>query len=77
MAIADVYDALISKRTYKEAFTHERAREIIAGDRGRQFDPEVVDAFLRREADFRSIAESITDETTAEDAERLHPASRR
>jgi HD-GYP domain-containing protein (c-di-GMP phosphodiesterase class II) len=77
MAIADVYDALISKRSYKEAFSHEQAREIIAAERGTHFDPEVADAFLRREDEFRRIAEQITDGTPAEEAERADPATRR
>lgn len=68
MAIADVYDALISRRTYKEAFSHDRARDIIAAERGTHFDPQVVDAFLRREDEFRRIAESITDSTPVSDA---------
>jgi response regulator RpfG family c-di-GMP phosphodiesterase len=68
MAIADVYDALISRRTYKEAFSHDRARDIIAAERGTHFDPQVVDAFLRSEDEFRRIAESITDSTPVSDA---------
>lgn len=56
VALADVYDALTSERTYKEAFSHEKSREIIISERGRQFDPDVVDAFLSREDDFRSIS---------------------
>ena len=50
MALADVYDALTSVRTYKDAFSHEVARSIIVEGRGTQFDPDVVDAFLRAEA---------------------------
>ena len=46
MAIVDVYDALTSTRPYKAALTDEVAVEIIKAERGRQFDPEVVDAFL-------------------------------
>ncbi|MDR1869816.1 MAG: response regulator [Treponema sp.] len=46
MAIADVYDALISDRPYKRAFTHEKAIEIIKESRGSHFDPEIVDVFL-------------------------------
>lgn len=46
MAIVDVYDALISKRVYKEAMTHEEAKRIILEGRGSHFQPEVVDAFL-------------------------------
>ena len=61
MAIADVYDALISRRTYKDAFSHEKARQIIAEGRGTHFDPVVVDAFLRREEEFRRVAMEVTD----------------
>jgi len=46
MAIADVYDALVSDRPYKKAFSHERAAEIILENKGKQFDPEIVDIFL-------------------------------
>jgi putative two-component system response regulator len=45
MAVADVYDATRSKRIYKEAFPHEKSREIIAGGSGAHFDPDVVAAF--------------------------------
>lgn len=46
VALADVYDAVTSKRSYKEAFPKERAMEIIIEGRGNHFDPEVVDAFM-------------------------------
>jgi putative two-component system response regulator len=46
MAIADVYDALVSKRSYKEPFSHEEAVNIILGGRGTQFDPYLVDLFM-------------------------------
>ncbi|HOJ44155.1 MAG TPA: two-component system response regulator [Syntrophorhabdaceae bacterium] len=46
MAVADVYDALITKRIYKPAFPHEQAVEIIKSGYGIHFDPDVVDAFL-------------------------------
>ncbi len=46
MAIADVYDALVSKRPYKPAFSHERAVEIITEESGSHFDPELVNLFL-------------------------------
>ena len=49
MALADVHDALTSARTYKDAYSHEIARGIIVEGRGTQFDPDVVDAFLRAE----------------------------
>jgi putative two-component system response regulator len=46
MAVADVYDALVSKRVYKSAFPHNTAVSIIIEGRGKHFDPDVVDAFL-------------------------------
>ena len=55
VAIADVYDALTTKRFYKEAFTHEKSREIIIGLKGSHFDPDVVDAFLANEKNFSRI----------------------
>ena len=56
MALADVFDALISRRPYKEPFTLETATQLILEGRGIHFDPDVVDAFQRRVADFRVIA---------------------
>ena len=55
VAIADVYDALTTKRPYKEAFTHEKSREIIISLKGSHFDPDVVDAFLASEKKFSRI----------------------
>lgn len=55
VAVADVYDALTTKRVYKPAFDHETAREIIVDESGRQFDPEIVDAFLACEEQFLAI----------------------
>ena len=52
MAIADVYDALVSERPYKKSFTHEQAIEIIKEASGTQFDPKIVDAFLNVANDF-------------------------
>ena len=46
LAVADVYDALTSSRSYRSAWTHERACEVIRKDRGTHFDPEIADAFL-------------------------------
>lgn len=46
MALADVYDALISERPYKKAFSEDEARRIIAEGRGSQFDPYLTDLFL-------------------------------
>lgn len=57
MAVADVYDALVSKRVYKEPVPHARAVEIIVEGRGRHFDPDVVDAFLESEGLFKEVFE--------------------
>lgn len=47
MAIVDVYDALVSERPYKKAFSHEEAVQIILDERGRHFDPTLVDVFQK------------------------------
>ena len=62
MAVADVYDALRSKRCYKEAFTHETSRDIILQGRGTQFDPAVVDAFIALEHKFNSVRTAMDQE---------------
>ncbi|MCL2096843.1 MAG: response regulator [Oscillospiraceae bacterium] len=54
MAIADVYDALVSERPYKEPFSHEKAVEIIYGESGRHFDPKLTEAFLNIADEFRA-----------------------
>lgn len=54
-ALSDVYDALVSKRPYKEPFTHDRARSIIIEGRGSHFDPQAVEAFLACEQRFVDI----------------------
>ena len=56
MAIADVYDALISDRPYKDAFTHEQAVEIIKKDSGRHFDPDLVTLFLSVSDEFSQVS---------------------
>ncbi|GIX00334.1 MAG: response regulator [Pirellulaceae bacterium] len=61
VALADVYDALTTKRVYKDAMSHEQARRIIIESRGSHFDPDVVDAFLRREEDFQAIRRNLDD----------------
>jgi putative two-component system response regulator len=58
-ALADVYDALTSKRVYKPKFSHERAKDIILDGAGGHFDPRVVEAFLRREDEFIAISHSL------------------
>ncbi len=57
-ALCDVYDALSSVRPYKDAFPHEKCMEIIMAERGKHFDPSVVDAFLRVENQFKEIQDS-------------------
>jgi len=57
MAVADVYDALRSPRPYKKVFPHEKAREIIAAERGKHFDSFLVDAFLAVERNFAEVHE--------------------
>lgn len=61
MALADVYDALITKRVYKPAFSHLKAKEIIIEGQGKHFDPHIVDAFLDCEDKFKTIAETYRD----------------
>lgn len=61
MALADVYDALICKRVYKPALSHDKAKEIILAGRGSHFDPRVVDAFLEIEEKFVEIATKYSD----------------
>ena len=56
MAIADVYDALISKRVYKEAMSHQSAMEIMIRGKGSHFDPLMLEAFLQVEPIFNQIA---------------------
>jgi putative two-component system response regulator len=62
MAVADVYDALISRRVYKPPFPHEQAIEIITEGRGRHFDPDLVDALLDIQDQFRRIAQQFNDD---------------
>jgi putative two-component system response regulator len=61
VAIVDVYDALSTSRVYREALPHERCVEIIRAEAGRQFDPLLVEVFLRLESEFRDIARDCAD----------------
>ncbi|QAZ66986.1 response regulator [Solidesulfovibrio carbinolicus] len=61
MAIADVYDALISRRVYKAPFTHAQAVAVIRDGHGSHFDPAMVDAFLDVQETFRQIALKFTE----------------
>ena len=57
MAVADVFDALVSKRSYKPGFPVEKALDIIREGSGTHFDPDVAKAFLDCEAEVRKVAE--------------------
>jgi len=57
MAIVDAYDALISKRPYKEAYTEEEAAKIILAESGKQFDPEIVKVFIEVMDQFKDVKE--------------------
>ena len=59
IAIADVYDALTSKRCYKKKLSHSKAKEIIMNEKGELLDPDVVNAFLARENEFMEISEAL------------------
>ncbi len=59
MAIADVYDALVSDRPYKMAFTHEEAVKIILEEKGTHFDPDLVDIFIGISDKFKEVAHSF------------------
>lgn len=55
VALADFYDAVTSKRVYKDAMSHDQVRDMIREQRGAHFDPAVVDAFMRNEREFNTI----------------------
>lgn len=67
MALADVYDALVTRRVYKPAFTHEKAYSIITGGDGRvepsHFDPELLQVFKMRHLEFADIAKANSEDT--------------
>jgi putative two-component system response regulator len=61
MAVADVYDALVTRRPYKKPLTHEEAVAIIERGRGSHFDPDIVDAFMVTKDEFAAIAARFED----------------
>jgi len=63
VALADVYDALTSRRPYKEAYTTDETRRLIVEGRGTHFDPAIVDAFIAVESEFLRVARSLGDST--------------
>jgi putative two-component system response regulator len=60
VAMADVYDALLSRRCYKEPIPHEKAREMIVAEAGKHFDPDLVQAFLRIEKDLLRVSREFS-----------------
>jgi putative two-component system response regulator len=70
MAVADVYDALISRRVYKDSMSHDKAISIINEGRGSHFDPDMVDAFLAIQDEIKSIAARYADSDSDMDAKR-------
>lgn len=63
MAVADVFDALISRRVYKDAMPFDEAHDVIAAGRGSQFDPDATDAFLEKYDEFVEIARKYQEGT--------------
>jgi putative two-component system response regulator len=61
MAVADVYDALISRRVYKAGMPHEKAVQIISESAGTHFDPDIVAAFMELKDEFKAIADRFAD----------------
>ena len=72
MAVADVYDALISRGVYKDGMSHEKATAILVEGRGNHFDPDILDAYLELQPEFRAIAARYVDS----DADLLERAAR-
>ena len=62
LSVIDVYDALASKRCYKDAFPHERALGIISEGRGTQFDPDIIDCFMEISEEIKELAAQLTED---------------
>lgn len=65
VALADVYDALTTKRVYKNAYSHKKAVDIILEEKGKKFDPDIVEAFVTNLDEFDSIRKKINDNIPA------------
>ena len=61
VALADVYDALISNKIYRQGVSHDAAVGVIFGERGQHFDPDVVDAFMELTVEFDEVAQRFAD----------------
>lgn len=66
MAVSDVYDALRSRRVYKEPYSHEKSTDILMSGRGSHFDPVLVDVFLAHQDEFRAIFDTSAAHVPAE-----------
>ena len=66
MAVADVFDALISDRCYKKGFPYDKAFSIIGEELGRQFDPKIVDAFFAAKDQILEVADKFSENNTHE-----------
>jgi HD-GYP domain-containing protein (c-di-GMP phosphodiesterase class II) len=65
VALADVYDALTSRRVYKAAFAHDVAKSMIVAESGAHFDPIIVRAFIETESEFMAIRDRFNDTVVA------------
>ena len=64
VAVADVYDALLSERVYRPAMSEEKALEVMTSGRGSHFDPAIFDCFISILPRFRQIRASLSEEET-------------
>ena len=76
IAVADVYDALTTKRFYKEAYSHEKAKEMISRLKGTHFEPEIVEAFIASETEFNRVRKDKLKEEAAFMRQRVRAAGR-
>jgi PAS domain S-box-containing protein len=76
IAVADVYDALTTKRFYKEAYSHEKAKEMISRLKGTHFEPEIVEAFIAIETEFNRVRKDKIKEETAFMQQQVRAAGR-
>jgi putative two-component system response regulator len=74
VALADVYDALTSRRVYRDAMSHTQAKALITAESGLHFDPAVVDAFLHTEKQFIAVRERFKDDENRTESARKAPA---
>lgn len=61
VALSDTYDALVTERVYKKAWPHEMAKDYIINQKNKHFDPDVVNIFINKEEDFKSILTEYKD----------------